>query len=144
MNPSVWGPPAWKFLEIVVLNYPSNPNTNDKIHYKIFLESLKDILPCDQCKKHYNENLIKYPLNEQTLSCQYNLINWLLNIHNNVNKMNGKKIMTYSEFINKHNKNININKKNYTNYTNYIIYLIGLSVLIIMIYIIYNTTKINN
>lgn len=129
MDPKIWGPPAWKFLDIIILNYPQNPTENDKVIYKSFFESLKNILPCGACKQHYALNLQKYPLTDIRLQSRTNMIYWFLDIHNSVNIMQGKKTISYSDFINKHT--IVDNKMNY------IIYISCFIIILIMIYIIY-------
>lgn len=50
MLTSVWGPSMWHFLHIMSFNYPNNPTNEDKKHYKDFILSLRDILPCKYCR----------------------------------------------------------------------------------------------
>ena len=104
MNPKVWGPHAWIFLHSITLNYPLNPTQNDiKNHYNFFT-NLKNIIPCNNCRLHYKKNLEKYPLNNKILLSKDKLIEWLINIHNSVNKSNNKKQLTYSEVLAIYNK----------------------------------------
>ena len=111
MDPNVWGPHAWIFLHSITLNYPLNPTKKDIKHYYNFFTNLKYILPCDKCRYHYTQNLIKYPLTNKILLSKKNLINWLINIHNSVNKLNNKKIYSYNQVINIYNKLYNPNNK---------------------------------
>ena len=62
MKPEVWGPQLWFILHIISFEYPENPTENIKRVYYDFYTSLKDILPCDLCKKHYREFLHKNPI----------------------------------------------------------------------------------
>ena len=57
MNPKLWGPHAWIFLHYITLGYPDCPDKQTKDAYKNFFINIKDILPCDTCKKHYSENI---------------------------------------------------------------------------------------
>lgn len=97
MKPNVWGSSAWIFLHSITLTYPDKPSVEEKNHIKQFFESLEYVLPCSKCRNHYYENLKKYPLNDTVLECKDNLVRWLIDIHNQVNIMNGKKELTYKE-----------------------------------------------
>lgn len=96
-NPEIWGKHGWKFLHYVAKGYPTNPSDNDKQTYKLFLESIQKILPCDKCKKHYKQHLENFPLNDIILSSKENLENWIINIHNQVNMANHKPIVSYEQ-----------------------------------------------
>lgn len=97
MNPEVWGKHGWHFLHSITLAYPDNPTNLDKQKYKYFFESLSDVIPCDKCKSHYKYQIQHYPPN---LESKYELVNWLIFIHNNVNVINNKPKWTYEQFIN--------------------------------------------
>jgi len=96
-TPKDWGPPGWKFIHFVTLGYPDNPSDEDKLNYKTFLTSIKNILPCPLCSNHYKQNLIDNPLDDNALSSRINLINWGIKVHNAVNKSNGKKEYSLEE-----------------------------------------------
>ena len=98
ITPDVWGPHGWKFLHYLSFGYPDNPTTEDKNNYKTFFVSLQHVLPCSICAKHYSDNLIQYSLDE-ALQNKDSLIRWVIDIHNDVNEMKGKKIYTYDEAI---------------------------------------------
>ena len=116
MQPEIWGPSAWTFLHTITINYPNNPNYEIKMKYKELFENLQHTIPCEKCAIHYKENLNKYPL-EAALESKELLVKWLIDIHNEVNKKNNKKIYSYEE-VNKIYKgmydiNINGNKINW-------------------------------
>jgi len=94
MKNSQWGPSAWLFLHSVTFQYPENPTDQDKNNYKIFFESLQNILPCPQCREHYQKNIQENPMN---LESRDELIQWLVNLHNAVNGGNSKKEYSYDE-----------------------------------------------
>lgn len=103
MNPSVWGPSAWTFLHYITLSYPKCPTEKDKYNMRIFLENLQHVLPCDTCKIHYKDNIeIHYPLTDEVLNTKENLVKWLIDLHNSVNKRIGKSILSYDEAISKY------------------------------------------
>jgi hypothetical protein len=119
MNPKIWGPHAWIFLHSITFNYPNNPSNEVKKQYKIFFESLQFVLPCDVCKSNYKKKLITLKINEEILSCRKNLIKWLIQIHNQVNKSNNKRIMSNDEVLKYYvdlydNKPINLIKNTFS------------------------------
>ena len=98
MKPSVWGPQFWFILHIISFEYPDNPNELDKRVYYDFLISLKDILPCEKCKKHYREFIHKHPLHP-FLDKKADLVKWCVDIHNFVNESLGKPILSMDEVL---------------------------------------------
>lgn len=96
MNPNIWGPYFWFILHIISFNYPKNPTQFDKDSYTNFFTSIKDILPCEDCKRHYAKNLQIYPITPN-LDTKKNMINWLIKIHNQVNVSLGKPTFTTTE-----------------------------------------------
>ncbi len=91
-----WGTHAWAFIESIALTYPVNPSVQEKQEYKEFFLSLQYVLPCPRCRNHYKENLTKHALND-ALKNRENLIKWVIDVHNEVNKSNGKRILSYDE-----------------------------------------------
>ena len=118
MLPEVWGPGAWTFLHTITINYPDNPNEDHKFYHKQLFENLRYTIPCEKCANHYSENLKKYPL-DPALESKTTLTKWLIDIHNEVNKKNGKRIYSYEEvekiykdmYSMKNNNNIIVNNE---------------------------------
>lgn len=100
LDPIIWGPYGWLFIQSCILSYPNNPNDNEKLLFKQFIESLKIILPCNKCRDHISDYINNNPINDNILKNRENLIKWILGAQNNVNKINNKKIISYDEFIN--------------------------------------------
>ncbi len=96
MDPEVWGPHGWYFLHSITLAYPDNPTDDDKTYHKNFFESLKNILPCEKCRNHYDQTLTTYPI-ENHLENKESLFKWLVDIHNRVNIDNNKREYSYDE-----------------------------------------------
>lgn len=94
-----WGPYGWKFMHMVALAYPNSPTNEDKENYKTFFTILGNVLPCQLCADHYKQNLINFPLTDYILSSRDTLLKWTIDIHNEVNKSIGKKILDYNEAI---------------------------------------------
>ena len=96
MEPKIWGPHAWQFLHSITLSYPDNPTIEDKNNYAQFFNSIQNILPCQNCKDHYTQNLQEFPV-EQHLDNKESLFRWLVDIHNLVNVKNNKREYSYDE-----------------------------------------------
>ena len=133
MNSNIWGPSAWLFLHSITLNYPENPSYDDKINHKEFFERMGYILPCEKCRKHYKENLIKKPLNMNVLQNKKNLVSWLIDVHNEVNKLNNKRTYTYDEVIKIYDKLYK--KKNGMNRKRLLLIILILLILILFFYL---------
>ena len=131
MNPEIWGPGAWTFLHSITLYYPNNPTNEQKMYHKQLFENLQNILPCPTCAKHYQENLKKFNLDE-ALESKDKLTKWLIDIHNEVNKKNNKRIYSFDEVIKIYNKKYSESKSNYGNKI-----LIGI-VIVLILYILIN------
>ena len=128
-NPELWGPHAWYFLDSIILTYPNNPTDIEKNNYKNFFISLKNILPCISCRNNYEYNLIKYPLTDEVLKSRSNMIDWILNIHNDIRQEHKKSKFTRDDYSNYYNAT---NKQ----------YLLSLIIIcIILLYFILNKIK---
>lgn len=99
LGPESWGPHAWKFIHIVALAYPVKPTLEEKQNYKRFYTTIGDIIPCAHCKEHYKEHLIKNPITDDVLMNRKKLLNWTIDIHNEVNKLTGKTTYDYDTAI---------------------------------------------
>jgi len=84
MNVSKWGPGGWIFLHSITFNYPLEPTDLDKNNYKIYFNSLKNILPCKYCRQSY-DIYIKYIPIDQFLDSRIGVVYWLYRIHNLIN-----------------------------------------------------------
>ena len=94
ISPKRWGREGWKFIHYVALTYPPKPTEADKKKYLNFFLSLQDVLPCEICAMHFRENMKEHPIR---LDNNRELFNWTVDVHNVVNKQNGKKVLTYDE-----------------------------------------------
>ena len=131
-NNNIWGPPAWTFLHTVTYNYPENPTDDDKRNFYNFFMSLQHVLPCNKCKAHYQQNIQKYDLSE-SLDSRENLVKWLIDLHNDVNRDNGKPVWSYSEVYNKYRE-----MYNQTNIYNNIIIFVIIFIVFILIFFLFN------
>ena len=98
MDPYIWGPPFWFSLHSVTFTYPFHPDEEDKARVKNFFHSLPYVLPCKICRVHYSEHLRDHPI-EGSLDCRADLVKWLIDVHNTVNQMLGKRTYTLEEVL---------------------------------------------
>ena len=131
IDPLIWGKHLWRAMHYITIAYPDNPRDRDKENMNQFFQSVGRILPCEKCRIHFAQNLLKYPLNDDVLSSRYNLINWLRNIHNEVNIEQNKKVWSYQEVIDYYSKD----KKGFSCAEIITICLIILIIVIVIVYI---------
>ena len=98
MHPKIWGPHLWYILHIISFEYPEFPTEYDKRIYHDFYTSLKDVIPCIECRKHYRDHITKYPLTPH-LDSRATLIKWVIQVHNFVNSSIGKPTFTIQQIM---------------------------------------------
>jgi hypothetical protein len=96
MTPDVWGPPLWYILHTKTFEYSKYPTETDKKNAIEYFKNVDTLLPCVICKQHYNNYLLKRPI-EYNVSTRNDLVMWLADLHNEINAQNGKKVLNYWE-----------------------------------------------
>jgi hypothetical protein len=82
----LWGPTGWYVLHQLTFYYqPQHYN----IYRHIFKNLLGSVLPCHFCQKHYNIYIKSHPFPKETAD-QTDIIQWVLDYHNDVNQMTAK------------------------------------------------------
>lgn len=87
-----WGPLLWETINSIVREYPHNPSAEDRQNFKLFFQSLGDVLPCPSCRDHYKGHLRNMSL-DKAVNSREELINFIIDLHNEVNKATGKSVM---------------------------------------------------
>lgn len=132
INPQYWGGAGWKFMHYITLAYPNKPNENDKRNIKQYFTTVGSVLPCESCRINYYKHLKKYPITNDVLLTRHSLVEWLMNIHNEVNKIHGKRLYSindlYDEYLDSKEPQIMCN-------STYLIFLF-LSLIVLVIYYI--------
>lgn len=131
MKPDIWGPTTWTLLHSITLEYPENPTKDDKENIKNFINCFGKILPCEKCRINFKSHIEEIPLNDNILNSKKNFIKWMIDIHNAVNKINGKKELTYHDALK--NVLINCDKDNDTNNNKNIIIIVLTVIIVILI-----------
>jgi len=97
-----WGPHAWKFIHYVTITYPEYPTYDDRYNFYEFIDSLDYILPCSQCRQHYQDYRMENNLSSSdspVLDSKGTLIKWFFDFHNSVNEKLGKGAYPWSSFL---------------------------------------------
>ena len=88
---SIWGPAQWHMLHTISFNYPVNPTLEEKTHYRNYVLSLQNVLPCGACRKNLTNNLRRYPLQMKHMKNRDTFSRYIYNLHEVVNNMLKKK-----------------------------------------------------
>ena len=103
MLTTIWGPGIWHFLHTMSFNYPINPTSTDKNHYKNFILSLQNILPCGKCRENLKNNLKLLPLEQKHLKNRESFSKYIFDLHETVNTMLNKiSGLTYEQVRNRY------------------------------------------
>lgn len=96
-----WQPITWNIFHYMALNYKEKY----KNQYLIFFDTFKILIPCKICKTHYNQKLKNEKFKLEENINEEKIFNWTVDLHNSVNKINYKKIWSYSEAKNYYETN---------------------------------------
>lgn len=96
MNQNIWGRHLWFFLHTLTFNYPLNPTKENKEQMMQLLNSLKNLIPCSVCRKHYVQNITEH---EPQLDNREKFFKWMVNLHNIVNGYTGRRNWSYDEVL---------------------------------------------
>jgi hypothetical protein len=115
LSPLHWGPKTWFFLESMAIAYPTNPTDAEKTSAKNLLLSLKDLLPCLNCRLNYSSYLDeRFKGNDpnyldEVVKDREKLVTFIIDVHNDVRIRNGQEgrsiddVFTY--YQNQYSKN---------------------------------------
>ena len=96
LSPLHWGPKTWFFLESAAIAYPTNPTNEEKISAKNLILSLKDLLPCLNCRLNYASYLDEQTKGndldylDKIVENRETFITFIVNVHNDVRVRNGQ------------------------------------------------------
>ena len=114
MKPELWGKQFWFTIHCIALNYPHQPTITEQTEAINFFKSLTALLPCTKCKVHYTENL-DITLLQEAVQSRDSLFAFTVDLHNKVNLMNNKKVLTVDEALREFSKQTYQSNKNNNN-----------------------------
>lgn len=91
MLTSVWGPSTWHSLHAISFNYPVEPTSQNKKHYRDFILSLENVLPCGKCRENLKKNFKVLPLTMDKMKNREAFSRYVYDLHELINTMLGKK-----------------------------------------------------
>lgn len=115
IDPVLWGPSLWRGMHYITLGYPDNPSREQKYEMLTFFTVIKNLLPCSTCRNNFAEHLDKRPLTNDIIDSKSKLVNWLIQIHNDVNISLGKPVMTYEQFVDEYINEKKVSESFYNN-----------------------------
>ena len=93
------GPSTWKSLHSMAFNYGTDPEKPSPEERKAALDlfgSLKYMLPCGACQKHYEAYLAKHPIDTSSRAA---LSRWVYDLHSDVNLRRGAPNLSWPEVV---------------------------------------------
>ena len=98
MLTTIWGPSQWHFLHTISFNYPVNPTYKDKVNYRAYVLSLRNVLPCGKCRANLVLNFKKLPLKMSHMASRETFSKYVYDLHELINKMLHKESgLTYEQ-----------------------------------------------
>lgn len=101
LNPKAWGKYNWKEIHFTTFGYPINPSDEDKEHYRNYFLYKGYTLPCEFCRKSYQEFVTSDPTNiNNYLVDRDSLTKWGYLLHERVNEKLGITYgLSYTDFV---------------------------------------------
>src|SRR5665647_30366 len=94
-----WGPSFWMFFHLISALYPDNPTAEDMEMSHQLIKMIYYVLPCKLCSDHYYDNLKVNPFKKDDARSKKDFMLWFINFHNIVNKLLGKKLISFGDAI---------------------------------------------
>eukprot|EP00930_Biecheleria_cincta_P080264 TRINITY_DN68426_c0_g1_i1.p1 TRINITY_DN68426_c0_g1~~TRINITY_DN68426_c0_g1_i1.p1 ORF type:complete len:242 (-),score=31.67 TRINITY_DN68426_c0_g1_i1:15-740(-) len=97
-RPSVWGPPTWFTLHSITLGLPYKIPLQQQESLKELMHALTFLLPCPHCRAELQDWMHENPI-EPHLATRDSMVKWMISLHNQGNRYQGKKELSYEEVI---------------------------------------------
>lgn len=95
-----WGPSGWTYLHAASYAYPLTPSDIERENMFYFLHYFARVIPCQRCRRDFRrilEEKLHERINSPVFDTRNNLVQFLVDAHNSVNKRLGKRMYSYSE-----------------------------------------------
>lgn len=97
LDPNIWGPHFWFFIETLALNYPNNPNDVTRKKYYEFIQNLPLFIPVEEIANDFDKLLKLYPVSSY-LDSKKSFVKWVHFIHNKINEKIEKPKISLNDF----------------------------------------------
>jgi len=92
LSTTIWGPSMWRVLHSLSFSISDSSREKDRKNFIEFLQSLRTLLPCADCRLHFAEYL-----DEHNPTKADNLAVWTFDFHNAVNERLGKPQFSFED-----------------------------------------------
>jgi len=139
ISPNVWGPSTWAFIHLTAIAEPDNFDMSRLVFYKQLFVLLQELLPCERCRIHLKKNMSKLKDIEK-IRTKRELFDWTTDIHNKVNEITQKPILSsddaydYWNSIASEKKSLNYSSMNWIIVASLLALVALLAVIILMLY----------
>ncbi len=140
LDPKIWGPHYWFFLDTIAMTYPNHPNAVTKKKYYEFIQNIPLFIPVENMASEFSKLLDKYPV-VPYLDNRESFIRWIWFIHNKINEKIEKPKISLNDFYIKYYekyKNDNIKTVEFNKLKEKIIYCIIIILILFAIYYLYD------
>lgn len=98
INPVHWGPCFWSSIESVILSMDTKDEMSKEYVY-LFLYTLQNVLPCPDCREHYQDYFSKYNVKEK-MSRKEDLLKWIFQLRVKIKKDNKERFdQTFPQYL---------------------------------------------
>ena len=140
LDPKVWGPHMWFFINTIAMTYPNRPNAVTKKKYYDFMQNLPMFIPIEHMSGEFSKLLDEYPI-QPYLDTKESFIRWVWFIHNKINEKLEKPQITLNEFYKQYYEEYkpkNVKLAEYYKMRSKIIYGVIILALIFVIFYLYD------
>ncbi len=82
VDPTKWGPGAWRFLHNVTLLFPDAPSPSKSRPFRKLFRLLPTVLPCGNCRAHLRQTYRRLPPDFRNRAV---LVRWIYKVHERTN-----------------------------------------------------------
>lgn len=82
VDPTKWGPGAWRFLHNVTLLFPDTPSPSKTRPFRKLFTLLPKVLPCGKCRAHLRQTYRRLPPDFRNRAV---LVRWMYKVHEQTN-----------------------------------------------------------
>ena len=140
LDPKVWGPHMWFFINTIAMTYPNRPNAVTKKKYYDFMQNLPMFIPIEHMSGEFSKLLDEYPI-QPYLDTKESFIRWVWFIHNKINEKLEKPQITLNDFYKQYYEEYkpkNVKLAEYYKMRSKMIYAAIILALIIVIFYLYD------
>jgi hypothetical protein len=101
LDPEIWGPHYWFFLQTVAQTYPENPTSVTKRKYYDLVQNIPLFIPNPEIGDRFSQLLDKFPVSPY-LDSRDSFVRWVHFMHNKINVLLDKQQITLFEALDRY------------------------------------------